>query len=194
MAITGIGATPENNVLQTFSDAAAGRSIQCYYGIIAQNQASTDYILTRDGGNSYPLIQESAAGAFDVDFDLTINKPTIFAGIAYIDFNQNLRVIGTPGVGQCYITFTVYHYDGVTETSLGTVTTLNLSGSATTNRISKVKIAITRKSFKIGDTLRLTAYGALNAGAYATHVVGLHCDPSTAGNELKLNMPIVNME
>jgi hypothetical protein len=37
-----------NNILQSFSDATAGRSIQLFYGVCTTNSTGTDQILVKD--------------------------------------------------------------------------------------------------------------------------------------------------
>jgi len=183
MAIIGespIDAGEPDNVLQSFSDATAGRSLQLYHCVGTIDSVGTDYVLVRDSGTSSPT---QTAGNFDIDFDITINKPTIVAGIATIDVN--FKHMDTSGGDNALIVFTLRKFDGATETDIGTVTTQAVLESASTTS-DKLQFVVTRTKLNIGDTLRLTA----DAGGSDNRVRLFH-DPGTAGNELKLWVPLV---
>jgi hypothetical protein len=187
-----ITATPENNILQSFSDATAGRSQQLYYGMATSDSSGVSYVLMRDAGTSYPTwwyLLDDGPGAMDIDFDITINKPTIFAGIGSIDFK--IGYAGGANSTSTYITFNIIHYDGSTETSIGSVQSATYTLDADGSRSYKVKVNITRKLFGVGHILRLSCAATKSGG---TRYYALYHNPGTAGNELKLWMPIVNLE
>ena len=171
-------APKETNVLQNFTDATAGRSQQLFYGMGTRDSVGDKYVLMKEAGAGRP-VHNAAAIQIDLDFDITINKPTILAGIATIDFKFE-----TAALGRAIIT--LYHYDGATETSLGTVTSEDINGVAIA---TKLKFTVTRKMFAIGTILRLNIIVDSAAGN-----AGLYFDALTAGNELKLWTPIVNLE
>ena len=188
LANSGITATPENNVLQSFSDATAGRSQQLFWAMATTDSVGVDYILGRDSGISNPTSTDPMG---DIDFDITINKPTIIAGIAAIDLKWLVTDTGGGGPATGTLAITLYHYDGSTETSIGTVSTRTIDVSATSpiEETTKLQFPITRKLFGIGDTLRLNIVGS---SPYTD--ITLYHDPNTAGNELKIWLPIVNLE
>ncbi|MBU1054041.1 MAG: hypothetical protein KKC46_09450 [Proteobacteria bacterium] len=183
----GITDPGNNNILQNFSDATAGRSMQLYWCTDVYDSTGWDYVMNRDSGNSR-MIYIQHATLFDIDYDITINKPTIFQGQAILDFTFGLN--SAAGASACYIVFTVYHYDGVTETALGTVTSETVAKSVDTLMVGKVRIDISRKLFGVGHVLRLNAVGHNNGNGN----VVLYMNPQTAGEELKLWMPVVNLE
>jgi hypothetical protein len=188
--------TGGSNVLQSFSDAVAGRSQQTYHGMASMDSAATvSYILARDAGASFPLLKENDSGvsSFDIDFDMTINAPTIFAGIGYIDYQIAWRMT-VPQASVGHFHFTIYHVDGVTETSIATADPFALASSVSASRTAKIKFDVTRKTFGIGTKLRLNCIAHITGGNTTQVFLGLSFDPSTAGSELKLNMPVVNME
>lgn len=173
-----ISVPSDNNVLQNFSDATAGRSLQLYYCAATQDSVGVDFVLTRDGGISLPV---KLTTGFDVDFDITINKPTIIAGIATVDFT-----IESVGASSMVVTFNLIHYDGTTETTVGTVT--SVTQDVDTPISYKVQFNVTKQLWGIGHILRFNAVSEGPAGQFLYH------DPQTAGEELKVWLPIVNLE
>jgi len=182
---SGIPAPPaENNVLQNFSDATAGRSLQLYHCVASRTSAATTYVLARDAGISSPTTTDVTGSTKEINFDITINKSTLISGTGYVDVTFNLNVNGT-----AKITFEIIHYDGSTETSLtGAIDTptITVAGSES----FKVPLSFTKKNFRVGDILRLETILEGGAGDKNT----LSHDPLTAGDELKLWVPVVNLE
>lgn len=177
----------ENNILQNFSDATAGRSLQLFYCVGTTDSAGVDYVMVRDSGVSLPVVT-NADVSFDIDFDITINKPTIIAGIATIDVTYG--GFGGGAARNVNIEFKLIHYDGSTETEIGVVNTKSILVQATFET-TKLQFTVTKQLFGIGNVLRLTAKGN---GVEATRGVALKHNPQTAGDELKLWLPIVNLE
>jgi len=174
---------PPDNILQSFPDAIAGRSIITYQGAAAEGN---QFVLTPDGGTSYPL-EQSSTSSYNLNFDITINKATIFAGLCTLDIRAGASV----GAGSATYTFVfaVIHYDGSTETEIGTAT-FAITTSSGEQRKVKLSFDITRKIFKIGDILRLELDASRDGGASTV----FHHDPNVAGNECILRMPVVNLE
>jgi hypothetical protein len=176
-----IGQGSGTNVLQSFSDATAGRSLQLYYGVASTNSAGTSYVLSRDAGISDP--NRSIGSSVTYNFDMTVNRTTSFSGIGYVDFYMKQ----TNG-GSFNITCSIYHYDGSTETLISdapATTTLTV----TSDQDVKLVLNVTRTAFKPGDTLRLKCVVSASAGTSE-----LYHDAATAGQELKLWLPVVNLE
>ena len=187
----GITVPGENNILQSFSDATAGRSVQLYYGFASLDDSATDYHLGRDAGNSNPVDKKISNTSFDIDFDITINKPTIFAGVATIDCNWAHMQNGSEGTKITTLVLTLIHYDGSTETTLDTKTH-GITQASGEIIAGKYNFTIATKLFKIGDILRLSVSFTTNVTSGRYSVVNF--DPETAGNELKVWMPIRNLE
>ena len=175
----------ETNILQSFSDATAGRSLQLYYAMASTSTAGTSFILSRDAGTSDPDKQVYDDNP-DVNYDITINKPTIVGGLATIDLTLTNASAGGGAVTTAACT--IYHYDGSTETSLGTATA-SYTSDVTSSQTRKLIITVSKKLFKIGDTLRLNI---ILTQSNCTSEVQLN--PFVAGNECKLWLPIVNLE
>ena len=198
MVISGAEAGPINsatdtNILQNFSDATAGRSQQLFYVMGVTDSTGVEYVLGRDAGISLPIDMRDVGGGgvTTFDADITINKPTIMAGIATIDFNYKHMEGGSEGGTNSIFIFKLIHYDGITETTIGTVTAQTVAGVSQTGSF-KLKCQITKKLFGIGNILRLNTSISYSGTSPRYSVVS--CDPETAGNELKLWMPIVNLE
>jgi hypothetical protein len=188
MAEPGLIIPQETNVLQSFSDATAGRSQQMFYAVAAADTVSTKYLLIRDSGISNPAYQFSGGNGdvIDVDFDITINKPTIIAGLVAVDVTFE-TLLG--GFNNMYIKFKLYYVSTeAVETEIGAVRTPT---NATTPYKSKVVMAVTKKMFGVGTKLRLNAIVNNNQG---TGNATMWHDPTTAGHELKIWIPVVNLE
>lgn len=175
----GIVADEPNNVLQSYGDAVAGRSLFLYYAVAAD----TDYILVRDVGISNPnAVSLIVAGTVEVNFDVTINKPTIFSGIGYVDYK--VTSTGNPNGS---VTIKIYHVStGAVETQLAS----GSSGTLNASKRGKMKFTVTRKSFGVGTKMRLEAV-LTQANNFDT---ALYFEPEIAGNALKLWMPVVNLD
>lgn len=169
----------EVNTLQSFSDTTAGRSLQLYYGVTITDSTGVVYALTRDGGFSNPTSASTAGGTNTYNFDITINKMTIVSGYAFVD----LKVAGDAGTNNVVVS--VVHYNGSTETTLGSVQSEELS---TTKQI-KLRMLLTKKAFGVGKILRLKIVATATGGTTI-----LYNDPNVAGDELKLWLPVVNLE
>ncbi len=128
---------------------------------ISKNDIFSDPIETK-GVDAVAL--GGANGVFAIegtlDFDTSIfNLPRTLKGTAYI--NGSMAVLRNSGTANptLYIAFTIYHFDGSTETSLGTVNTTKISD---TDGVADIKsfsceITLTEKHFKKGDKIRVTA-------------------------------------
>ncbi len=98
-----------------------------------------------------------------LDFDTTtFNLPRTVKGTAFINGSMAVHAdtVGTPGFPNLYIAFTIYHFDGSTETSIGTANTHAIeqqtAGLNTVESFS-VPITLTQRHFAKGDQIRVTA-------------------------------------
>jgi hypothetical protein len=171
---TPITADEPNNVLQNFDDSTAGRAMMLYYACALTTSAATSYVLARDAGFSNPVL--TATGT--IDFDVTINKTTVFSGVSYLDAYVNTIIAGD---GTGHIHARLYHWDGVTETAISADAVSAALGLGAHSL--KLPLTVTLKRFKPGDILRLKITITPGGGGGSEH---LYHDPSIAGNELKL--------
>ena len=187
-------------------DYAAGVGYKTYYGCASRTSGGTAYFLTDKEIDSTLSATGGAtsSGAYaqliNQDFDLVFERPAqIGGGDALINCTWHLDTSDS----SAYCVITIYHYDGTTETSLGTATTATQSvagGGGAENHRECLKIAITDKKFNSGDTLRLTweLYGKSDNG---TVDFNIWHDPSsratvteekaslTCGTDLSFHVP-----
>ena len=154
--------TTASPVLQVFdhTDIDDGTNTVVYDGSNTVDNSATSYFLTRQTMDSGEIKTFEPADAIDVDFDVTFNVPKTVKGNVRIN-----ATIGTDSVTvarQVYLTATIYHFDGSTETSMGTVRTESfLSDSDTAVRSKRVNLVIPVTvaegiHFEEGQILRLT--------------------------------------
>lgn len=138
----------------------------------------------------------SPSASNDYDFDITFTRPGYVKGTAYIKstFSQYAG-----SVTKFHIIYTIYHVEGVTETSLGTFT--NYGNAGTLDYFEQtIPIEITGKKFKFGDKLRLNIQIINDTG---TADVRIFVDPSgstftdggnTYSRDLQLHIPFKIIE
>tara|TARA_R100001480_G_scaffold29257_2_gene39780 strand:- start:70 stop:726 length:657 start_codon:yes stop_codon:yes gene_type:complete len=147
-----------------FIDFATGTGLEPFYPGDA-NSTSADvpgsYFLTNATINSdVGSTQSGENAALDLDFDTVLNRPITLEGDCVISVPL-LHVNNGGGTADVTSTITgeLQHYDGTTETNLGTDTcaadrSVN-SQQRVHNRVT-VKFTVAKTKFKKGDTLRIT--------------------------------------
>lgn len=104
---------------------------------------------------------KTAGSDADVDFDTTFNSPLTLKGKALINFTAVMRRIsgGSASIASTY-TATLIHYDGSSETILGSASsftiTETLNNGESAFQEASLAITIPKTDFKIGDILRLS--------------------------------------
>lgn len=85
------------------------------------------------------------------------NTPRTIKGIAYIDGTMGLVESGATDGFNAKITFTFYHYDGSTQTSIGSVTTETVESTHSSTKLQSfcLKTTLTQKLFQIGEVLQI---------------------------------------
>jgi hypothetical protein len=157
-----------------FWDIGTGRGIKTLYA----GDLSGSHVLTTLPFYGWDGHSNVTNAAIDVDFDMTLLKPITIQGSAVVNFTGATKTISA-GPLQANSTFTVYlrHYDGTTETDLGSGSWL-LSGSlddgASQKKLMSFDLDVAKTRFAIGETLRLTIT-ATNPGT--TREVQLYNDP-----------------
>lgn len=150
-----------------YFDWATGAGYKRYYACGGAVDGTAQYFLTADNSlradtSNFRLLKNT-----DTDFDLTFNNPvTVAEGYAYVSYT--IYNFDNPGGTE---TISLVHYDGSTETVLGTATSENQVGNGQA-RVT-LKMATTKKLFKRGDTLRLSI-----AVGNQTNARYLYIDPS----------------
>ena len=100
----------------------------------------------------------TATGSLDIDFDVTFNRPQTLDGTMYVAIP--IAAKASSGTITISVTLTIKHFDGTTETTLGTAQTSPVLSTTTTSEWVSQMIILTwdiaRTLFKAGDTLRIT--------------------------------------
>ena len=163
-----------------WTEVASGEGYVTFDGFASVTSTATDYHMSNNvlgtGSQTYAVDTSSTAS---IDFDTTpFNSPRYVQGNALIAFTHAIFASAAGGGKTNAITVAVYHYDGSTETSLGTATCEALTSVA--NQLVKATrqfvIPLTPKHFKIGDILRIKVTVAW-AGGEGNYVHAFCCDP-----------------
>lgn len=134
-----------------------------YYGGGVSMAGTPDHLLrsfvwTADPGSSSitGITDLAATLQQDLDFDIEFNLSHSIGGDCLINLKHYTKSEGTTDT-DTYTVVTIYHYDGSTETSIGTATTdtIHATGSTGATATEAIKISITEKDFKKGDILRI---------------------------------------
>ncbi len=156
-------------------DVATGRAYTTFYaGDTASGKRLTTYqYYSHDGATT-----SSNNGTLDLDFDALIEKTIIIDGTCVVNVFWRCASGSGPYNADSTITATLRHYDGSTETDLGTD---NASKSVTgvtagdeVDFLISLSFDVIRKVFKKGDILRLTI---ASTGAGGTVRVIIMHDP-----------------
>ena len=142
-----------NNIISyNWADIASGTGYVTYYlSMVRSDSGAGDafsFILTPNQAPGYTSTTLGWTSTSTTNFDLTpFNRPAVVKGIAY--FAGQINDEGEPdGI----ITSSLVHYDGTTETTIGTaVATLGEEGDVNFN----LAFDVSEKQFKKGEILRL---------------------------------------
>lgn len=155
-----------------FIDFVTGVGVKRFYAADVNSDTRDtvgERILTTETITSSIGFTNTATTA-DYDFDIVLTRNLRVGGECVINIPYKFtNVSGGQTDATCLLTVTVRHWDGSTETDLGSETTLaaltvitSLSLSA---GIATIRLNVTEKQFKIGDTLRLTIVHGETTGA-----------------------------
>lgn len=135
-------------------DFTSGVGYRTYYAC-ADNASSAAYFLTTSvipsSATNARRYLEAQNNTQDRDFDLQFNFPVTLKGDMLVYYSQSIANGGSGAV-----TITAYHYDGSTETSIGTTTAATRTSAGAEYYRDSLKIALTERSFAIGEKLRIT--------------------------------------
>lgn len=156
-----------------YTDIAEGTGIIQFYGTeVETGAASVDYKLVTNSGfysSGYGMAegttQHDTEPVWEQDFDITFNLPKRIKGNCYIQVPMYVA-----GDKDAYIKCTIIHYDGSSETTIGTQTqssTLSTDAAAKQMIFSMVIPVNTLTHFKKDETLRLNIELWCDGGAGA---------------------------
>lgn len=157
---------PEIQASFTFSEIASGTGFVQFYmatargdlaNILTEKVIYSDDVLTEGSPNDTGGV---LAKFEDFDFDVKVNKTLTMKGNAYVNVPFGMLYLSGSGTLQAQLKVYIRHWDGTTETDLG-----NAEGDilvkTTTSSVWKASmdlltITVTEKTFKPGDTIRVT--------------------------------------
>ena len=184
-----------------YDQIADGFGLETYY-LYARIEASgngtetTTYHLTKDptiASDAIDLLITSAgalgscSGAISAYTQLTqttftsptLRLPKVINGTAIIDFTYTFREdSATPAT--FYPSVAIYHYDGLTETQLGSTWYGRSTTSSSNSEIPKravAHMALGRKKFRKGDAIRVKIGGAICGGSGTFDRASFGIDP-----------------
>ena len=135
-----------------FFDFTTKGGYKNFYFLGTKDNVGSKYTLTTDNTLIADTDNPILITGNDINFDITFTTDvTIANAIATISYTTN-----TNGSTTQTIAWTVYHYDGVTETSIGTVTGVVTSNANAAFR-KTLQVELTEKKFNKGDILRVNA-------------------------------------
>ena len=144
--------SPPYTLAVDYFDFVSGAGYKEFYFLGTKDNVGSKYTLTTDGSmiaddGNYILITGN-----DINFDLTFaDNVTIANALATISYTTS-----TNGATTQTIVWTIYHYDGTTETSLGTVTGV-VTGTGNQHFRKTIQLMLSQKTFKKGETLRVNS-------------------------------------
>lgn len=156
-------------------DITSGTGYRRYYACAGRNNVGTilKFLTPRllDAEFTYHVAAAGAPGTvFDLDFDIEFKRPAYVEGDCFI----NATVTHAAAGPSTWLEIFVYHYDGSTETQLGTFVT---PGRAVNGEYREcMKFALTGHHFAIGDILRLTVQVETDG---ITTTSGVYHDPNS---------------
>ena len=163
----------------SYDDISEGTGVNLLLGFQQKETTNVTYALSKSAFYS-TLIETSVnitggmsdTPVIDLDFDLGEFKlAQTISGTARIQ--QGINIQGRAGeTASFYVTYKIIHYDGTTETILGTATsqTVSIGSAINESHMVNIPIALTRKRFRKGDIVRVnievfaTGVGAGNVG------------------------------
>ena len=116
----------------------------------AMGSCNADPAGTLDTQNHGGYTKLTTGDEFNFDIDFANPKQVQGTGYVCIPLDE------AGGVNRTYsYTINVFHYDGTTETCLGSTTTPTLTIQANESKMDNIKVSLSGQHFKSGETLRL---------------------------------------
>ena len=172
-------APPKAIASYNWTDLAESTGYVIYYGF--DNEAD-EYSLTQNSGLYSKTAKISKGGAgtdSDEDFDITYSNPQIIEGKLYVGITYYVESFNNENV-DAELKVKIIHYDGSTETVIGTEQTsdniaITLTGSEARRTTFSFDIANTK--FKAGETLRVNVVLVPNGSSASGTNCGYYFDP-----------------
>lgn len=196
-----------------FTDIASGTGTEIYQALTTDETAGTQFLLVDNVTDKIStnaetevigdVAQDALELQMDQDFDLPqFNLTRTIKGTGFIRVSTKTELSQASNLGDVdmWFVFKIVHFDGATETVIGTATQSKNNFTSLTSNVRSnklMKIDFTERIFKKGDILRLTVEGWVDAnnGAAAGstgvhHTVG-HSPTETSGSDLGTNTKLI---
>lgn len=166
-----------------FDDVVSGTGTTTYYAGSTSGATRVDILspvtFSSDPMSSYKIISSGGPNnSHDVDFDVTINKPTRITGVAVVDIPMHVSVGGGGTYTHISGAINIQRVRDGTATSIGSGFSSDLQVAAGGSAEKKaVRAALTDTNFKSGDTLRVNVKTWTKTDS-ATSTATLGHDPS----------------
>lgn len=164
-----------------FVNFYAGKTVDLY--LLSNNTFYADSVST---GQSAVLTYGGAPIVmFDIDFDVTLNRPLDLQGLGIVNVPISIYCAFTGTVNiVCYPLVTLRKWDGASETDVCNNQGTSLTVASGTNgstyfKMDAVDLTIPLTHFKKGETLRLTIqlYANYTTNSGKNHTVAFGLDP-----------------
>lgn len=168
-------AVPSEGAVASYSytDIATGLGYQTFYLAATRETTNIEYLTTDKAFYSDPesigtdnLVTSGFEKVQDVDFDTNVfNSPRTVKGTAIMNVASSLRTL--TAYKARYLIINVIHFDGTTETNIGSVQTITKEQSGTSGTwkyYEALQIPLTETLFKKGDILRINIQYWLKSG------------------------------
>ena len=181
-----------------YTDINSGTGYSVFYGVnVADGTTSGSYILTdnafySDKITTYKEVPQAVTKFTDLSFDVQFNKPQIMGGdlIVSVPIGIGRKEGITTGIMTTNISGSIVHYDGTTETTLGTFRSTDLALDDGTNayktRLLSTVINISELQFKAKEILRVYIEGWSRNSAAVNRYVGIGHDPKNRPDNITL--------
>jgi len=152
--------TPKFQGTYDYVDTFTGVGYIAVYPCGSMDDTTKTYLLTTNATIGSDALNFSVVDAtFDLDFDLKITQPFKIANaLCFAIFMQDQSASGIT------TTIRLRHFDGTTETELGSGLAKTTDGGTVIEK-KTIQFTATRKLFKKGDTLRISASATKDAGS-----------------------------
>ena len=195
MVIPSIIKPPRTVVSYDYINYSTGRYYGVFFGInadftsgVTRNKVYSGMIHHNSANSPTFVDQDTEYEMFDIDFDIPFIKPRIVEGDIYLQVPHGLHNLTAQSTKVAIkLTGQIFHYDGTTETQLGSDAVGEYVGSTSIGLggvfsfITTLIINVPRRLFKAGETLRVTlkqtGKRTDGAGGIAT-AGGVGCDPN----------------
>lgn len=191
----------EFSISYDFFDIADGTGYATYYGMMINNGSYTTTPNANVGSEfikTYVDFDNVLAKEIDIDFDINFNTPKNIKGDIIVNVPIGVTTTSTTQVDATYqAVVKAYHYNGTTETQLGSTATStlysvkNMESDITLKRQSSnavLKISVPKTThFRAGEILRITVEGWFNRVSGSASQGGIAHDPTNRNDKIEEN-------